>query len=199
MTFVATWPCLKRISVGIERTSYCAEICGFSSVLSLTTLRSSRSALISSRIGATMRHGPHHGAQKSTSTGVSASRTSAWKLVSVTSLMLPAMSAVAPVAGGRKVASESIVPGSGRSVTDRKLPGQRQEKPRRDPHLDGGGRQEDRDRQRDRHEGGGQQLVPAAAAARDRPRRQRHEQREQLRHGVQRKRADQLSRGEAEL
>ena len=41
----------------------------FSSVLSLTTLSSGRSPAISSTIGATRRHGPHQGAQKSTSTG----------------------------------------------------------------------------------------------------------------------------------
>src|SRR3954447_18865674 len=40
-----------------------------------------------------MRHGPHQGAQKSTSTGLSASITSAWKLLSVTSSRLPATNA----------------------------------------------------------------------------------------------------------
>src|SRR3954464_14931966 len=40
-----------------------------------------------------MRHGPHQGAQKSTSTGFSASITSAWKLLSVTSSRLPATNA----------------------------------------------------------------------------------------------------------
>ena len=42
---------------------------------------------ISSRTGATTRHGPHQGAQKSTSTGCSFSSTSAWKSPSVTCLM----------------------------------------------------------------------------------------------------------------
>src|SRR3979411_531968 len=52
----------------------------------LTTFSSSpRSLAISSTTGATIRHGPHHGAQKSTRTGTSASMTSAWKLTSVTS------------------------------------------------------------------------------------------------------------------
>ena len=61
---------------------------------SLTTFRSSaRSCAISSTTGATIRHGPHHGARKkSTSTGLSDSMTSAWKLLSVTSETL-AMSA----------------------------------------------------------------------------------------------------------
>src|SRR5437763_6215460 len=58
----------------------------------LTTLTSSpRSLAISSTTGATIRQGPHHGAQKSTSTGTSDSMTSAWKLLSVTSETLPAI------------------------------------------------------------------------------------------------------------
>src|SRR3954464_12573368 len=91
MTFLATWPFLKRIIVGIERTSKFAAVCWFSSTLSLTMRRSSRSEAISSSTGATTRHGPHQGAQKSTRTGPSDSRTSAWKLLSVTSMMLAAM------------------------------------------------------------------------------------------------------------
>src|SRR3954462_2137551 len=91
MTFLATWPFLKRIIVGIERTSYFAAVCWFSSTLSLTIRRSCRSLAISSRTGPTTRQGPHHGAQKSTRTGVSDSSTSAWKLVSVTSLRVPAI------------------------------------------------------------------------------------------------------------
>src|SRR4051812_8601723 len=93
MTLVATSPCLKRISVGIESTSNFAAVSWLSSTLSLTIFSASpRSPAICSRIGATMRHGPHQGAQKSTRTGVSASRTSAWKLLSVTSESAPAMS-----------------------------------------------------------------------------------------------------------
>src|SRR6202035_2604482 len=53
--------------------------------------RSGRSEAISSSTGPTTRQGPHHGAQKSTSTGPSDSMTSAWKLLSVTSLRLPAI------------------------------------------------------------------------------------------------------------
>src|SRR4051794_15683330 len=70
--------------------------------------RSSRSAAISSSDGAITRHGPHQGAQKSTSTAFSCSMTSAWKLPSVTSLMSPATSAPLIV-----VASESIARVSG--------------------------------------------------------------------------------------
>src|SRR5688500_1720850 len=51
-----------------------------------------------------IRQGPHQGAQKSTSTGLSASSTSAWKLLSVTSSRLPAT--FAPFAD--RVASENI-------------------------------------------------------------------------------------------
>src|SRR4051812_39977602 len=92
MTFLATAPFLNRMSVGMLRTSKAAAVCWFSSTLSLTIFRSGRSAAISSSTGATTRHGPHQGAQKSTSTGCSDSMTSAWKLVSVTSLRVPAMS-----------------------------------------------------------------------------------------------------------
>src|SRR3954463_13857566 len=49
------------------------------------------SAAISSSTGATILHGPHHSAQKSTSTGLSLPRTSLAKLVSVTVTVLPAM------------------------------------------------------------------------------------------------------------
>src|SRR3954463_12205565 len=90
MIFVATAPFLKRIIVGIERTSYFAAVSWLSSTLSLTTRRL-RSEAISSSTGPTTRHGPHQGAQKSTSTGLSDSSTSAWKLLSVTSVRLPAM------------------------------------------------------------------------------------------------------------
>src|SRR4051812_12040736 len=91
MIFLAISPFLKTISVGIDMTSYWADVIWFSSTLSLTTRRSSpRSSASSSSVGAMTRQGPHQGAQKSTSTGVSASSTSAWKLLSVTSEIWPA-------------------------------------------------------------------------------------------------------------
>jgi hypothetical protein len=43
-----------------------------------------RSPASASSIGATARHGPHHGAQKSTSTGIGLSSTSFFQLASVT-------------------------------------------------------------------------------------------------------------------
>src|SRR4051794_34440140 len=139
MTFVATWPCLKRISVGIERTSNCAAVCWLSSTLSLTIFSASpRSPAISSSTGATMRHGPHHGAQKSTRTGVSDSRTSAWKLLSVTSEMAPKMWLLQ---GREKLASESIATRSDRA-TEGLLPDQAAQDHRRDPRLDRRGGQD---------------------------------------------------------
>ncbi len=94
ITVFAGWPLRNRISVGIDITLNWIAVFWFSSMLSLTTFSSSaRSCAISSTTGATMRHGPHHGAQKSTSTGTSDSMTSAWKLLSVTSETVPAMRA----------------------------------------------------------------------------------------------------------
>src|SRR3954467_2013737 len=173
MTFLASAPSLKMIRVGMERTWYCAAVTWFSSTLSLTMRRSSRSCAISSRTGATRRHGPHHGAQKSTSTGVSDSMTSAWKFASVTSVMMPAIRGL--LVG---FASESIARLS--PLRDDLCAGEREEQSRRDPDLDRARDDEDRDGDGRGHEGGGQQLLPAAGAARDRPRRERQEQREQL-------------------
>src|ERR1700710_2071049 len=51
------------------------------------------SAAISSRTGATILHGPHHVAQKSTSTGLSLDNTSVEKDASETSFVAPAFSA----------------------------------------------------------------------------------------------------------
>src|SRR5947209_1288683 len=92
MTVLAGCPLRNRINVGIDITLNCTAVFWLSSMLSLTTLSASaRSLAISSTTGATIRHGPHHGAQKSTSTGLSDSRTSAWKLLSVTSVTVPAI------------------------------------------------------------------------------------------------------------
>src|SRR5918992_3093684 len=60
-------------------------VAGLSSTFSFTKRTSSRSSLISSRIGETRRHGTHHGAQKSTMTGFSAPKTSFSNVASVTS------------------------------------------------------------------------------------------------------------------
>src|SRR5690348_3551693 len=63
-------------------------VCGFSSMLILATLiRSWYSLAISSRIGAIILHGPHHSAQKSSSTGLSDLTTSCSNDASLICLM----------------------------------------------------------------------------------------------------------------
>src|SRR5882757_3923973 len=66
----ASSPFLNSIRVGIDMMPYFDAVAGFSSTLSLTilTLPSSEPA-ISSSAGAIILHGPHHSAQKSTTTG----------------------------------------------------------------------------------------------------------------------------------
>src|SRR5882757_6366318 len=64
-----------------------------------TVILSGCSAAISSSTGATILHGPHQVAQKSTRTGFSLVSTSSAKVLSVTVTVLPAM--VSPVSGLR--------------------------------------------------------------------------------------------------
>src|SRR5512135_3612611 len=79
---------------------YFAAVFGFSSTLSLTILTLSPSCpAISSRAGAIWRQGPHHSAQKSTSTGSEDFRTSASKLASVTCFMRLSLSWVRRLPG----------------------------------------------------------------------------------------------------
>src|SRR3954471_18048435 len=68
------------------------------------------SAAISSSTGATILHGPHHSAQKSTSTGLSLPRTSLAKLESVTVTVLPAMVLLLLVGVGRGLSGPSAGP-----------------------------------------------------------------------------------------
>src|SRR6201986_4211874 len=78
-------PPLKIIRVGIDITPYFDAVFGLSSTLSFTILTFSPIApAISSRAGAIMRQGPHHSAQKSTTTGPWALSTSASKSASET-------------------------------------------------------------------------------------------------------------------
>src|SRR5579885_3453377 len=78
-------PFLNIIKVGIDMMPYFAAVFGFSSTLSLTILTFSPScSAISSSAGAIMRHGPHHSAQKSTTTGADDLRTSDSKFASDT-------------------------------------------------------------------------------------------------------------------
>ena len=83
---VATcFPPLKTIRVGIERMPYLPATPGFSSTLSLAIFTlPCISVAISSSAGAIIRQGPHHSAQKSTTTGSLELMTSASKLASVT-------------------------------------------------------------------------------------------------------------------
>src|SRR5688572_17559534 len=63
--------------MGMPRTLYLGGVDGFSSMFILRTVTLSlRSAAMSSSAGAICLHGPHHSAQKSTSTGLEALRTS---------------------------------------------------------------------------------------------------------------------------
>lgn len=65
-------PLLNTASVGMLKMLYFEEISLLLSTFTLTKLTLSEySAAISSIIGATALHGPHHGAQKSTKTGIS--------------------------------------------------------------------------------------------------------------------------------
>src|SRR3954447_10147212 len=83
----------------MDTTPYSAAVFGFSSTFSFTmVILSACSPAISSRIGDTWRHGPHHSAQKSTRTGLSLSSTSAVKVASVTDLVL--LPTVFPFTGG---------------------------------------------------------------------------------------------------
>src|SRR6476469_1057560 len=73
----------------MEVMPYSAAMAGLSSTFTLTTSTFSLySTEISSRIGPSLRHGPHHSAQTSTMTGFSEASTSVLKLASVTSFAL---------------------------------------------------------------------------------------------------------------
>src|SRR5678816_276382 len=62
-------PSLKSSNVGIPRTAYRSGIVGFSSTFNFATVaRPSNSVASASTVGPSRRHGPHHSAQKSTST-----------------------------------------------------------------------------------------------------------------------------------
>src|SRR5699024_10272629 len=72
---------------GIDVMPYVLAVSRFSSVLTLTTFSfSACSSPIWSTIGLTMRQGPHQGAQKSTSTGLSDFNTVSSNVASVTSV-----------------------------------------------------------------------------------------------------------------
>ena len=71
--------------VGIEEMPYFIAIAPSSSVFNLTIFNLSPCSLeISSKIGPTAQHGPHHSAQKSTNTGVVLFKTTCSKSAAVT-------------------------------------------------------------------------------------------------------------------
>ena len=66
-----TSPSTNSFTLGMLRTPYWAEMCGKASVSSLTRAHSSECSPASfSSTGPRTLHGPHHSAQKSTSTGI---------------------------------------------------------------------------------------------------------------------------------
>src|SRR5438045_9028961 len=82
-------PSLKMITVGIDMMPSCIGTVGFSSISIFTTVTLSPSSLrICSTIGAIIRHGPHHVAQKSTGPGLSDCRTVVSNSLSVTSCIV---------------------------------------------------------------------------------------------------------------
>ena len=66
----AGWPLTKAITAGIDWMPIWPGISGFSSMFILTSLTLPLAAVTAFSItGVSCRHGPHHGAQKSSSTG----------------------------------------------------------------------------------------------------------------------------------
>src|ERR1700694_5275542 len=81
----ASSPFLNSIRVGIDMMPYFCAVFGLSSTLSFTILTLAPSVpAISSSAGPIMRQGPHHSAQKSTTTGPVALSTSISKSTSLT-------------------------------------------------------------------------------------------------------------------
>src|SRR5688572_11487950 len=79
-----SFPSLKRINVGIPLIPYRCALAVLSSTFNLTTVAlEANSDAIWSMIGPIIRHGAHHSAQKSTSTGLVDCRTSCSKELSV--------------------------------------------------------------------------------------------------------------------
>src|SRR5437016_10168284 len=92
MTFSTGSPPLKKSRVGMLIMPYRPAMSGCSSVLSFKTFSlPSYSFASSSTIGATIWHGPHHTAQKSTITRPPALPTSASHVVELTGTALPTL------------------------------------------------------------------------------------------------------------
>src|ERR1700685_267823 len=105
----ATWTFLNMIRVGIPRTPYFIGVCGFSSMFNFATVTLPfMSVAMSSRNGAIILQGPHHSAQKSTSTGPGALRTSSlkdWSLILVVLALMVAPVLASKIRGVLKAAS----------------------------------------------------------------------------------------------
>ena len=87
------WPLITANTAGIDCTWNAAEICGFASTSTLARIqRPPYSAARASRIGESCLQGPHHSAQRSSTTGTVIDwwMTSASKEASVTSMTTPA-------------------------------------------------------------------------------------------------------------
>ncbi len=86
-----SWPWCMRTSVGMLRIWKRDDSCGLSSLLTFTSSARPFSALTTacSNAGAIARHGPHHGAQKSISTGSGLASIAASKLSSASSTGRP--------------------------------------------------------------------------------------------------------------
>src|ERR1700733_9566684 len=87
---LATLPFSNAIKVGMPRMPKRAAIAGSSSTLTLAKrARGSSSFAALSKIGAIVRHGPHHGAQKSTISGMSLRSTCLSKVFAVSTIGSP--------------------------------------------------------------------------------------------------------------
>src|SRR6202158_2617484 len=119
----ASSPFLKIIRVGIDMMPYLVAVAGFSSTLSFTTLiLPAMVPAISSSAGAIIRHGPHHSAQKSTTTGSCALSTSASNVASDTlpTPMGPSYSCQQGASGARGIVERR--PGSVKEPAAEELP-----------------------------------------------------------------------------
>src|SRR3954463_6094405 len=137
-------PPLKIIKVGIDITPYFAAVFGLSSTLSFTILTLSPIAPeISASAGAILLHGPHHSAQKSTTTGPVALSTSASKSASEplpTAMGIPRSVKHSGADENRAPDDMSqpmnaILPGQARSRRDDRMPVPRPARGRKSPSI----------------------------------------------------------------
>src|SRR5699024_3668512 len=93
-----TLPSLNISMAGMPRMANCGGVCGFSSTFIFANVNlPAYSPASSSSTGATILHGPHHSAQKSTNTGPEADNTSCWKLSSLTFTIFSLMDVLSQV------------------------------------------------------------------------------------------------------